>query len=325
MLSGKNSLMLLRAKQAERKPKLFLQFPIFFLVFLVGTLATSFAFAAVVIAMMFSNPAFLSGILSGGTTDSAILTLMEDAPELMLAELFLTGLTTLAAILYCNKIEKRSLSSMGFVKENLLPRYLKGFGIGAGMLILCAGIGMLFGAFEVELSAHIPISTILLFLVGFLIQGMSEEVLVRGYFMISLSNRCKVPIAVGVSSVVFSLLHLANPGFTLLPFINITLFGVFMGVYILRTEEIWGACAIHSAWNFVQGNIVGMRVSGTAPLPTVVTMEPSGVSDLITGGSFGIEGSLIVTVVLLAAIVLTLRLPKKATNTMPRPAHPTAL
>lgn len=85
-----------------------------------------------------------------------------------------------------------------------------------------------------------------------------------------------------------------------------------MAVYILCTDDLWGACAIHSAWNFAQGNLVGIRVSGMAQLPTVAIMHPLGEQDLFHGGDFGLEGGLIVTFVLLASIALTLFLPQKA-------------
>ena len=138
------------------------------------------------------------------------------------------------------------------------------------------------------------------------------EVLVRGYFMVSLNNRCRTAVAVVISSVAFSALHLGNPGLSWLALLNLTLFGVFMAVYILRTDDIWGACAIHSAWNFAQGNLLGIRVSGAAQLPTVAIMNPIGEQALFHGGDFGLEGGLIVTLVILAAIALTLFLPQKA-------------
>jgi membrane protease YdiL (CAAX protease family) len=133
--------------------------------------------------------------------------------------------------------------------------------------------------------------------------------------MVSLSNRCHTAVAVGISSVVFALLHLANPGISLLAMVNLTLFGVFMAVYILRTDDLFGACAIHSAWNFAQGNLVGISVSGTAQLPTVAVMNPIGNNALFHGGDFGLEGSLIVTFMLLTVILLTLFLPRKTQQT----------
>ena len=206
---------------------------------------------------------------------------------------------------------------MGFRKAGWVMRYLKGYVIGTVMLLLCALILWLMGDLDFAFAENIPILYLLVFFVGFVIQGMSEEVLVRGYFMVSLSNRCHMAWAVGISSVAFALLHLANPGISVLAVVNLILFGVFMGVYILRTDDLWGACAIHSAWNFAQGNLVGIRVSGTALLPTVAVMKPQGASALFHGGDFGLEGGLIVTVVLLAVIALTIFLPQKARKAEP--------
>ena len=199
---------------------------------------------------------------------------------------------------------------MGFRKQGWLLRYVKGYAIGTAMLLLCALVLWLMGDLDFAFAEKLPVLYLLVFFVGFVIQGMSEEVLVRGYFMISLSNRCHTALAVGISSVAFSLLHIFNPGITLLALLNLTLFGVFMAVYILRTDDLLGACAIHSAWNFAQGNLVGIRVSGSAQLPTVAVMNPIGEQTLFHGGDFGLEGGLIVTFVTLAAIALTLFLPQ---------------
>ncbi|MBQ3216949.1 MAG: CPBP family intramembrane metalloprotease, partial [Oscillospiraceae bacterium] len=222
-----------------------------------------------------------------------------------------TACTTVLSIIYCTKIEKRSFRSMGFVKEGWLLNYLKGFLIGTAMLFVCAAIAWALGALDFSFAKRIPVFYIIAFLFGFLIQGMSEEVLLRGYFMVSLANRCHVALAVTISSIAFSLLHLMNPGISLLALVNIGLFGGFMGVYVLRTDDLWGACAIHSAWNFVQGNILGIQVSGTGQLPTVAVMQPVAGMDLLSGGRFGLEAGLIVTIVTATAICFTLFLPRK--------------
>jgi len=250
--------------------------------------------------------------LAAGDLDGAISAMMSvlESPWILLLSLFATAATTGACILYCLKIEKRSFASMGFRKKGWFPRYLKGYAIGTAMLLLCALILWLTGDLELAFSQKIPILYLLLFFAGFVIQGMSEEVLVRGYFMVSLNNRCRTAVAVGISSAAFGLLHLANPGITLLALLNLTLFGVFMAVYTLRTDDLWGACAIHSAWNFAQGNLVGVRVSGMTQLPSVALMEPLGDRIFLHGGDFGLEGGLIVTLVTVLAIALTLFLPQ---------------
>ncbi len=317
MISCKNNHMLAKAREAGSQPNLVIQILLFMAIFWVGNTIASFILVVPIVIYLFNDPQILDSITSGdagaaeSSSVSAAMAIMEK-PGIMLISLFVTVATTLACIFYCCKIEKRSLSSMGFRKQGWLLHYLKGYAIGTGMLVLCALILWLMGDLDFAFARKIPVLYILAFFVGFVIQGMSEEVLVRGYFMVSLTNRCHVAAAVGISSVAFAMLHLSNPGISPLALLNLTLFGVFMAVYVLRTDNLWGACAIHSAWNFAQGNLVGIRVSGTAQLPSVAIMRPQGEQALFHGGEFGLEGGLIVTIVTLAAIVLTLFLPQKA-------------
>lgn len=317
MISCKNNLMLAQAREARFQPKLIIQILLFLAVFWVGNTIASWILIVPTMIGIFSDPQLLAAITSGDVESSfsaslsASMSVMEK-PWIMLISLFATVATTLICILYCCKIEKRSIASMGFRKTGWLMRYLKGYAIGTGMLLLCVLILWLMGDLDFAFAEKIPVFYILAFFVGFVLQGMSEEVLVRGYFMVSLGNRCHKAVAVGISSVAFAMLHLANPGINLLALLNLTLFGVFMAVYVLRTDDLWGVCAIHSAWNFAQGNLVGIRVSGMAQLPTVAIMQPLGDQWMFHGGGFGLEGGLIVTFVTLAAIALTLFLPQKA-------------
>ena len=317
MISYQNNRMLAQARTARFQPNLVIQILVFLLVFFVGNAISTVIGIVPMIMGIFSDPQLLSAIASGDSaatasaTNAAVTALMEK-PWVMLISLIITVATTLSCILYCCKIEKRSLASMGFRKQGWLVRYLKGYAIGTAMLLLCALILWLMGDLDFAFVENIPVFYVLAFFVGFVIQGMSEEVLLRGYFMVSISNRNHMAVAVGVSSVVFALLHLGNPGIDILALVNLALFGVFMAVYVLRTDDLWGACAIHSAWNFAQGNLVGISVSGMTQLPTVAIMRPLGEQDLFHGGDFGLEGGLIVTLVTLAAIALTLFLPQKA-------------
>ena len=298
MIDYRRQPMLWQCRQAKRKPAIIWQILIFIAVFMIPTLLTGVLLAIPTVVVVVLNP---------GINEQSLL----EFPMITLLSLFLTGITTFAAIGYCIWIEKRSGLSMGFRKETLFVNYGKGLFIGTVLIVLCAGIAWAMGGFRIEMVSKIPVGLLLLYFLGFVIQGSSEEVLIRGYFMMSLSNRCAMAVAVGVSSVVFSLLHIFNPGFGLIPLINIALFGVFMGVYVLREGDLWGACAIHSAWNFVQGNVLGIQVSGTGSMPTVVRMIPKDGMELINGGSFGIEASLIVTLVLLIATLLTIFLPQR--------------
>ena len=232
--------------------------------------------------------------------------------ESTLVMLFLTGVTIIACIIYCKFIEKRSLYSMGFVKKKALPSYILGIFIGFLMLFACYLICALTGALEYEgINPAFDKKFFLLFLVAFIIQGASEEIFMRGFLMISASRSSSVATAVAMNSLVFAFLHYGNNGFGLVPLLNILLFGVFASLYMLRSGSIWGVCAIHTAWNFAQGNIFGLSVSGMNLHESLFLSSVNEIRSATNGGEFGLEGGVAVTLVLLVSIMFVIFLPSK--------------
>jgi membrane protease YdiL (CAAX protease family) len=172
------------------------------------------------------------------------------------------------------------------------------------MFAAVVGIGVLTGAFVFEgIADNINWGLIALIFWGFFLQGMEEEILCRGWMMTSVARKSSVLAGVITSSVVFSLLHIFNPGIAILPIINLTLFGLFASIYMLRTDNIWGVSAIHSIWNFTQGSLFGLSVSGMDSMPTILKFS-STENTLLNGGAFGPEGGLIVSIVLIISIVI---------------------
>ena len=323
MYSLENSVILHEGAKSKHKVSVIVQLLIFIAVMLVANIATGIIVGLPTGIMMAGTMMEMvdPNELLNGTVDINALSkqLMDSLPEWYgVVSLFSTVLTTLAVLLYCRKLEGRSSASMGLRKAGFLANYGKGYLIGIVMMLAAAGLSVLFGATDFAgLNQSVSWLYIGLFFLGYLVQGMSEEFLCRGYLAVSLANKTKVAVAVGISSVVFAMLHLANSGLTVLAFINLALFGVFMGVYMFRTDDLWGACAIHSAWNFVQGNVLGVSVSGGKLQSSVFGTTFVKGRELLNGGSFGLEGGLCVTIVLLAGILLTLYLPMK-----PRPELP---
>jgi hypothetical protein len=88
--------------------------------------------------------------------------------------------------------------------------------------------------------------------------------------------------------------------------INLVLFGLFASVYTLKANSIWGICAFHSIWNFAQGNIFGIPVSGLSLNASVFSFKPTDSGTLFNGGGFGLEGGLAVTIVLVVSIIITM-------------------
>ena len=274
--------MLTEAKRQSRGRHLALEILLFCAVFIVSQCIVSFPIAIVM-------------VIAGSSQDDLLL----------LVQLFSTAITTLLAILFCRFVEKRSLGTMGLTRRGLLREYGMGMLIGMVLIAACVGICVLAGSLRLEVQGF-SIGIWILYLFGFLIQGMSEEVLCRGYMMVSVSRRHSLVLAVLTNSIAFGLLHIFNPGFGLLPLLNIVLFGILESVYVLKRGDLWGASAIHSIWNFMQGNVFGVQVSGMriAASPLRATADPD--TAWLNGGAFGLEGGVAITAVLAVAILLVL-------------------
>jgi hypothetical protein len=167
------------------------------------------------------------------------------------------------------------------------------------------------GANKLSANSGVDYGLISLYFFGFLIQGMSEEFIFRGYFMTTMGGSHSPYIAVAISSAAFGIAHSANPGISPLAMFNLIFYGVFAALYMIHFDNIWGVCGIHSMWNFTQGNIYGISVSGNNRTESILTTASESSNDILTGGEFGIEGSIFTTVVLLAGTVIILLLQKR--------------
>lgn len=235
----------------------------------------------------------------------------------MATELICRSTHILLGLLLCVFFQKRKPASMGFTRKKAIPQYL--IGLAAGFIIFSAAvlIAVAAGAATIEVN-HEPFSTIVYIgmIAGWVFQGMAEEVLCRGYFLVSLQRRLSVPASVIISSLAFAAIHLMNPGMTAFAFVNLTLFGIFASVVFFRTGNIWLIGAIHSIWNFVQGNFYGINVSGNVTNATILKTVFVPAKEFINGGDFGLEGGLAVSVVLIVGTLLVMFCPplKKAKN-----------
>lgn len=232
-----------------------------------------------------------------------IATKVSAVPKVMIPSLLSTVFGTIAAIFYCRCVEMRPVRSMGARKKGLVPHYLTGIIIGIAMMSAITLLSVAFGANSIAVCSNVDYGILALFLLGFFVQGMSEEFIFRGYLMNSIGGGGHhTALAVGISAVVFAVAHAANPGFGPVPFINLTLFGIFAAIYMILFDNIWGVCAIHSIWNFTQGNFYGISVSGSGDTESVFRTTQVSDKAFLTGGEFGIEGSIFTTLVLSVGI-----------------------
>lgn len=237
---------------------------------------------------------------------------------LMFLSLFSCLFVSLIFCLWVRFIEKQPLSFIGFVKDHWLTKYLTGLLIGFAMMSIVVIILLVSGHISLEKNNIQPtgissLPFILILLIGWIIQGASEEIVTRGYLMNVLKNKYNVPVALLITSTLFGLLHLGNPGVNAIAIINIILVGLFFGLCTIKTNNLWLACGIHSAWNFAQGNIFGFEVSGIdTSVGSLIDLNLKG-NTLITGGAFGPEAGLAATFVLILSIGIILYLDKKGT------------
>ncbi len=323
MIDIRNNTMMYEAKKAKHKPHIVLQILIFIVVIFATQAATGLIIGVPLGLSMTSellnkmSPADMTLSLEG--IMSSVTEYMKNLPQwFSVVSLFATALVTFLVFVYCRGIEGRSFASMGVRKKGMAKNYGSGYLIGIVMITATVSLAVLLGGAKFTgLNSGVSVLYIALFLLGYLVQGMSEEVCFRGYFMVSCANKVPIAWAVIISSFAFAIMHLANPGITLLAVFNLVLFGVFAAVYILRTDDLWGACAIHSAWNFFQGNVFGISVSGTAQSASVFGTSFVSGRGLISGDLFGIEGGICTTIVMLAGIALVLFLPHKVRPELP--------
>lgn len=215
----------------------------------------------------------------------------------------ITNLGMILAVWFsCKFFQRRKLTSLGFVKKDAGKEYLRGalFGllVFSGAVLLC----VITGAIKIQgFSKNFSIGIFAGYCVGFLIQSMAEEMLCRGYFMVSVARKHSMIAAILANSILFAMLHLLNSGISALAFINLVLYGIFASVYFIKRGNIWAPAAFHGVWNLVQGNVYGISVSGTTQQCSVLSSVVMEGKQIWNGGAFGLEGGLAVTFLLLVA------------------------
>ncbi|MCZ8261006.1 MAG: CPBP family intramembrane metalloprotease, partial [Beijerinckiaceae bacterium] len=123
--------------------------------------------------------------------------------------------------------------------------------------------------------------------------GIFEELVFRGVLFHSLEDMFGSWIALIASSAVFGLTHLINPAATLVGAIYISIeAGLLLAAAFMLTRRLWLSIGFHMAWNYTQSAIFSGIVSGNKPEPGLIRSNIKG-PDLLTGGSFGLESSVI--------------------------------
>ncbi|WP_425389956.1 CPBP family intramembrane glutamic endopeptidase [Ekhidna sp.] len=183
-------------------------------------------------------------------------------------------------------------------------------GLAIPLLIMLIGFFSLILTGQIQVNgSHFSWTTIGWSILLFLFVSIAEEVIMRQYVLRNLMISFHPAMALVISSLLFSLMHFLNPSFSLLPFINLFLAGVFLGTPYIFNRNLSFPIAGHFAWNFVQGSILGFDVSGRDTY-SIFSMEIPH-NTVWNGGAFGFEGSILCIILQLIGILIIGRIYKR--------------
>lgn len=191
-------------------------------------------------------------------------------------------------------------AALGFAESNFITSIQLGLTVGSGIILLCFLILYLGGwvsILELNFSA-LPFAGWLLF---FLIQPLAEEVIMRSFLQNQIHRYFGAWPGLLLSALLFGLLHAGNNAFTWIAGVEIVLGGLLMGQLYLYCQNIWTPFAMHAAWNFLQSTVLGFAVSGMDTYQ-LLQLDING-PEWLTGGDFGLEGSLLSLIFLLLAVI----------------------
>lgn len=180
--------------------------------------------------------------------------------------------------------------------KDLLPETGKGLLIGLLYFVVVVGIMMAFRLYSVQ-SVHFEAYTQLAQFSFFLTVAVGEEIIFRGIMFRMIDERWNTWVALIVSTIVFGLVHAANPNATWWSTLAIALeSGILLGASYKYSGSLYLPIGIHWAWNYTQGNVFGFAVSGNDFGTSIITPLVEG-PDFVTGGAFGAEASIPAVVV----------------------------
>jgi membrane protease YdiL (CAAX protease family) len=188
---------------------------------------------------------------------------------------------------------------------------LGGILVGALTMLLACGICLAVGPMHFRWNEQSGVRDTLLGAgVMFLIGAAAEESLFRGYLLQTLTRANLAWVAIVITSLFFASAHLGNPNSSILALVNTLLAGIWFSAAYLKTRSLWLPFSAHFAWNWFQGAIFGIPVSGiTRVTPTPLLLQTDSGPAWLTGGSYGIEGGIACTVALVLSTALIWFLP----------------
>jgi membrane protease YdiL (CAAX protease family) len=209
-----------------------------------------------------------------------------------------SALTAAYILVYAQS--KEGWAALGFTTTKFSIGLQTGLLVGGGIILLCFLILYLGDWVNITQVTFVP-GAFAGWCLFFMIQPLAEEVIMRSFLQNQVHRYFGAWPGLIVSALVFGLLHVGNNAFSWIAGLEIVLGGLLMGQLYLFTQNIWAPFAMHAIWNFLQSTVLGFAVSGMDTY-RVLHLEIAG-PEWLTGGDFGIEGSLLSVLFIFAAIL----------------------
>lgn len=264
-----------------------------------------FPLTRIIIALTIVVVALIAaGVALRSVRTAVVLMHRRPGPAFDLLEAVVMAATAVLAYAgYVKLVERRPVDELD--TRGAPAEFGRGALLGAGLFTATIGVLWVLGAYRV---AGVNPPVVLLAMLGpSITSGFAEEVITRAIIFRITEDGLGSWAALVLSSLFFGFAHAWNPGATLLSSVAIAVeAGVLLGVAFMLTRRLWFAAGLHFAWNLTQGGVFGVAVSGMK-VRGLLAGELAG-PELLTGGAFGPEASVVAMAVCpVAAVWLTVR------------------
>ena len=254
---------------------------------------------ATLFLVIYAGIYFLAGMLFAGSAPPAAVS--ASLIELYPFFLFSFFVSVILVIVFRIFIDRKSIASLGILPASYWEDGITGMAmaiaiLGSGSLILHFRGYLTWVDISFKENGLMPGFILMVLVAG------AEELVFRGYILGSLMDSFNRWSALAISAIIFALFHFQNSGMDIIPFINLFIGGLLLGINYIYTRNLWFSFLFHLGWNFIQGPVLGYPVSGIS-IQHFLVAEFHG-NAMMTGGSFGFEGSLIAGLLSLAAFLL---------------------
>ena len=199
-------------------------------------------------------------------------------------------------LFFVKYFENTTYDYFGFSKENNLVAIKAGFGLAIFSVVGVVAILLISNNISLTLSNDFKISTIIILIILVLIQGFLEEIVFRGYLMTRLAAKKGKWVAIILSSLFYLVFRMSNPTTSKLDLINIFLISIVMSLLYWYFDNILVIAIFHAFWNCISGVILRFNISGIRVSDSLFAVKAISDKQILIGGSYGIEGSIIATV-----------------------------